>query len=157
MTARTINAPATSQSSRRLTLYQHHRASEADIPAAMGRAFEALYTYIARAGVAPAGPPFAIYHNEPVPGGEFEIDICVPLSAAVPPSADIEFMELPATRVVSLLHVGPYDTLATAYGTVKAYAAEHGLTPSGAPREFYLSPPDVPPDEIQTLLELPVS
>ena len=71
-------------------------------------------------------------------------------------SPQFDYMELPATRVVSLLHIGPYDTLGTAYDAIESYVADKGLNVSGSPREFYLSPPDVPPDQIQTLVERPV-
>ena len=65
-------------------------------------------------------------------------------------------MELPATRVVSLLHVGPYQTLGVAYERIKEYIVEQRLTRSGAPRETYLSPPDTPADKVQTIIEFPI-
>jgi effector-binding domain-containing protein len=151
-----VNEPVIAESPRRHVLYQHHRATEAEIAATVGRAFEALYGRAAQAGVVPAGPPFAVYHNEPEPGEPFEMYICVGVSAPISPSPDIEFIELPATRVVSLLHIGPYDTLGRAYEAVKTYIGEHDLKPTAPPREFYLSPPDVPPEQVQTLVEFPI-
>jgi effector-binding domain-containing protein len=44
-----------------------------------------------------------------------------------------------------------------AYDAISRYVAGHALTFTGPPREFYLSEPDVPPDEIRTLIEWPVS
>ena len=65
----------------------------------------------------------------------------------ITPSAGFQFMELPATRVVSLLHVGPYDTLGEGLRRrSRRYIAEHGLSVTAPPREFYLSQPDVPPE-----------
>jgi len=151
-----VNEPVIAQSPGRHVLYQHHLAMETEIAATFGRAFEALYGRVAQAGVAPAGPPFAIYHNEPKQGEPFEMDICVGVSSPISPSPGLEFMELPATRVVSLLHIGPYDALGGAYEAVKAYIGEHDLEPSAPPREFYLSPPDVPPAQVQTLVEFPI-
>jgi len=68
-----------------------------------------------------------------------------------------EYIEMPSGIVVSLLHIGPYETLGEAYLQVEAYIGEHGLQKAGPPREFYCSEPDVPPTETRTLIEWPVS
>jgi effector-binding domain-containing protein len=64
--------------------------------------------------------------------------------------------EFPSEKVVELLHTGPYDTLVKAYEEVDKYVADHRLIPSGPPREVYLSEPDVPSDQVQTVIEQPI-
>lgn len=151
------NEPVIAESPRRYVLYQHHVVDEVDLPPTIGRSYQALYARVADAGVNPVGPPFVIYHLEQSePGVRWDMDICVPISAPISASPQFDYMELQATRVVSLLHIGPYDSLGKAYDAIESYIADKELDVSGPPREFYLSPPDVPADQIQTLVERPV-
>ena len=152
-----VNEQVIAESPRRFVLYQHHEVDEADLPPTVGRSFQALYARVAEAGVIPVGPPFVIYDiDRSEPGIHWIMDVCVPISAPMSASPQFDYMELPATRVVSLLHIGPYDTLGKAYDAIESYVADKGLNVAGPPREFYLSPPDVAPNEIQTLVERPV-
>jgi effector-binding domain-containing protein len=160
MTAHTTIAPGQptiGESPARLILYQHRVAAHEDLPATMGRAFGELYERIGDAHVAPAGEPFVVYLESSQPGIRWEMDICAPVSARIRESADFGFMEMPAQRIVSLLHVGPYEELEQAYGAIQRYVKEQGLTIAGSPREIYLSGPEVPEAEIRTLIEQPIA
>lgn len=159
MTAQTIapSQPTIGESPARLVLYQHRVATLEDLPATIGRAFGELYERIGDAHVEPAGEPFVIYLDSSRPGVRWEVDICAPVSAPVHESADFGLMKMPAQRVVSFLHVGPYQDLRRAYDAIERYVREQGLTVSGPPREIYLSEPDVPPAEVRTLIEQPIT
>jgi effector-binding domain-containing protein len=159
MTAQTLapGRPTICESPPRLVLYQHRVTTEEDLPATLGRAFGELYERIGDAHVEPAGEPFVVYLESSKPGVRWEMDICAPVSARVRESADFGFMEMPAGRVVSYLHIGPYQDLGQAYEAIQRYVKEQGLTVAGPPREIYLSEPDVPPAEIRTLLEQPIA
>ena len=146
-------APVIADAPRRHVVYQHFVIPEAEIPATIGRAFAALYDRIMEIKAIPAGPPFVIYHSMSAP---WEMDVCAPVAAPVAPSPECLYMELPATPTVSLVHVGPYETVGDAYDQLKAYVEAEGLKVAGPPREFYLSPPETPPAEIQTILEWPI-
>jgi effector-binding domain-containing protein len=148
------NVPELTDSPHRHVVYQHFVVPLDDLPATMGKSFTALYGRIAQAGVIPAGPPFVIYHNMESP---WIIDVCAPTATPLAPTAEFQVKEMAATRIVSLLHVGPYNTVGTAYDQVNAYIKEHALMVAGPPREIYLSPPDTPPDKIQTIIEWPVA
>ncbi len=159
MTAQTIalGQPTIGESPSRLVLYQHRVAAQEDLPATMDRGFGELYERIGDAHVAPAGEPFVIYLDGSQPGVRWEVDICAPVSARIAESADFGFMEMPAERVVALLHVGSYEDLGQAYEEIQRYVREQGLTIAGPPREIYLSGPDVPQAEIRTLIEQPIT
>ena len=79
------------------------------------------------------------------------MDVCAPIAEPITPSGDIKYMELPATRVVSVLHVGPYDSLGATYEKLEIFLRTNGIVATGPPREIYLTPPDVPADQVQTL------
>ncbi|HEY5488732.1 MAG TPA: GyrI-like domain-containing protein [Candidatus Limnocylindrales bacterium] len=148
------NVPVLGESSHRHVLFQHFVVPLEDLPQTIGKSFSTLYGRITQAGVIPAGPPFVIYHNMAAP---WDIDVCAPVATPLTPTPEFEVKELPATRVVSLLHVGPYETIGTAYEAVDAYIRAHSLTPAGPPREIYLSPPETPPELIQTIIEWPIA
>ena len=128
----------------------------AEIGGALGRAFGEVYGHLAARRVEPQGPPFVIYHGTPASGEPFDVEVCAPVTRAVDPPAGWQVQELPAGTFVTLLHVGPYDTIGGAYETVLAWVGAHGFAVAGPPREVYLSEPETPPDQIKTIVEVPV-
>ena len=73
------------------------------------------------------------------------------------PPAGWQAQQLPAGTFATLLHVGPYDTVAGTYDAVVAWIGDHDLAVAGPPREVYLSPPDTPPEQIRTIIEFPAA
>jgi effector-binding domain-containing protein len=158
----TASAPAieratVSESPPRRVLSRHAVVKQKDLAATLGRTFGELYAQIGAAGIEPDGPPFVTYHEGTQAGLHWDIDICAPISAPIEAPAGFVYTELPASKVVTLLHVGPYHTLGVAHDALERFVADHRLAFAGPPREFYLSEPDVAPSEIQTLIERPVS
>lgn len=120
-------------------------------------AFGEVYGFLGAAGVDPEGPPFVIYHEMPVGDDPMDVEICAPVGRAVDPPSGWRMQELPAGEFATLVHVGPYDTIAVAYGSMTSWLDEHGYAPAGPPREVYLSGPETPQDEIRTVIEFPVA
>jgi len=128
----------------------------AEIGGVMGRAFGEVYGHLGARRAEPQGPPFVIYHGTPASGEPFDIEVCAPVARAVDPPAGWQMQELPAGTFVTLLHVGPYDTIGAAYEAVFPWIAAHGYAVAGPPREVYLSEPETPPEQIRTIVEVPV-
>jgi effector-binding domain-containing protein len=122
----------------------------------LGRAFTAAMAYIQSAGATIAGPPFAYY--EQLGDQRFAVRAGFPVQAPLKGEGEVEPFELPGGRVVSTLHVGSYARLMDAYDAITTHAAEQGLQvdPGGASWEAYLSGPEVPPEQTQTLVYCPV-
>ena len=154
MVVSSVGQPVITDAPARHVLYLHFVVSEEDVGATMQHAFAALYGHIGESRVIPAGPPFTIYNSAHPP---FDMDVCAPLATPITASGDFHYMELPATRVVSMTHIGPYEELGRAYDTVENFIRDNKLSIVGAPREIYLSPPDTPASEIQTILEWPIA
>lgn len=106
--------------------------------------------------MAPAGPPFVIYTEQPTEERPFAVDICAPVSKSLGPPTGWSVEQLPAGRFASLVHVRPYDTMGLAYATLRSWIGDHQMVVAGPPREIYLSPPETPADEIRTVVEFPV-
>jgi effector-binding domain-containing protein len=128
----------------------------ADIGRVIASSFQEVYGGPAARGITPAGPPFVVYHGTPLGGTPFEIEICAPVGPAAGAPAGWQVQELPAGSFATLLHVGPYETLGTAYTAIETWIRGHGLTVAGPPRETYLSEPGTPPEAVQTLIEFPI-
>jgi effector-binding domain-containing protein len=140
-----------------VVLIRHVLVDEVDLGNAIVSTFAEAYAYLGRAGIEPGGPPFLIYHHGP-DGGRWEADICAPVIGTAPdPPLGYEFATIDGGLVATTMHRGPYETVSAAYGAVGDWAKDHGYAFAGAPREIYLSEPDVPPDEIETVLEWPVA
>jgi effector-binding domain-containing protein len=127
----------------------------AGIGAVIGRTFGEAYAALGRQRVAPAGPPFVIYHGMPG-AGPFEIQVCAPVGPGATAPAGWVLEELPAGTAATVTHVGPYDSIGAAYDAIWAWLPPHGLEPAGAPREVYMSPPGTPPAAIRTVVDVPV-
>ena len=127
-----------------------------EIGSVIGRAFGEVYGHLGARGIASAGPPFVIYHGIPVADDPFEIEICAPVARTADPPVGWQMQELPAGTFVTLLHVGPYDTVASAYDELTAWIGAHDLAIAGPPREVYLSEPETPPEAVRTIVEVPV-
>jgi hypothetical protein len=61
-------------------------------------------------------------------------------------------------RALQVLHVGPYEGIASAYAELQASAEERGLTCTRPGHEVYLSDPRrVAPEKIKTIVRMPVA
>jgi effector-binding domain-containing protein len=128
-----------------------------EIGTVLGSAFADVYGYLGAHGVEPVGPPFVIYHGIPAADDPFDVEICAPVARATDAPTGWQVRELPAGTFATLLHVGPYDTVAAAYDTLAAWLRAHDLTVTGPPREVYLSEGDTPPEQVKTIIEFPVA
>ncbi|MDR1775827.1 MAG: MerR family transcriptional regulator [Actinomycetes bacterium] len=83
----------------------------------------------------------AIYHDGEYRESDIDVEICQAVEGPGVAADGFEFRELPATRVASVLHRGPYsgpDGLSKAYAYLYGWIESNGLKPSDAPRESYL-------------------
>lgn len=104
------------------------------------------------------GPIMAIYHDEEYKEKDADLEVAVPIVGRVTVTdPGMEVRNLPAMRVVSLVHKGPYETINRAYAKLAEYTATNGLRLVGPMRDLYLSDPNrVPRDEIMTEVQAPL-
>jgi effector-binding domain-containing protein len=68
------------------------------------------------------------------------------VASPIEPSGEVEPFVLPAGRVVTGTHIGPYETLGQTYEQLMAWMRAEGLTLAEGMWESYLSDPSVEPD-----------
>ena len=122
----------------------------------LGRAFGATMQHIEATGAGIAGPPFAYY--EQLGNGHFDVRAGFPVQTSVPGAGEVEAFEVTAGLVATTRHVGSYSKLSEAYEALgrHAVAAGYDVDEQGPSWEQYLSPPETPPEQTQTLVYMPV-
>lgn len=106
-------------------------------------------------GAAPAGAPYARYHEF---GPELvDVEIGFPLAApvaqlapvAVDESAAVGASELPGGEAALAVHRGPYDTLTETYDALPGWIAARGRMQGAGPWECYVDDPGTVADASQ--------
>ena len=126
-------------------------------------AIQDLMNHLARNRLTPTGDPTAVFFTDPqtVPEAQAQWEVQMPVAAHDPdrePGADgVRIRTAAARTVAALIHTGPYDTVAPAYGHAAHWIDEHGYRVVGPPEEAYLSGPDTPPEKVRTEIRFPVA
>lgn len=102
------------------------------------------------------GAPFVLYHGEMKPE-DLDVEVGIPVAPGA--SAAGEVKDIPGGPVAYTTHVGPYESIGTAYEALFGWMRAHGLQPSGPPREVYLVGPGpaTKPEDYRTEIEVPVA
>jgi effector-binding domain-containing protein len=110
----------------------------------LGELLPEVWRYAEARGAHPAGPPFARYHTyEP---DRVDLEAGFPVLEPLPGEGRVVAGHLPQGTAAATWHIGPYDTLHSAYEALEAWIGEQGRRPAGAPWEVYWSDPGEEPD-----------
>ncbi|WP_165350470.1 GyrI-like domain-containing protein [Xylanimonas protaetiae] len=120
----------------------------------VGPLFGQVPALLDAAGVPVAGPPLGVYEaaaeGEP---GAVRIVVAFPVAADVTEVPGLDVGTLPGLeRAAVLVHHGGPDTLGAAWMAYLDRLAAEGYDTTSHSREVYVSPPDVPEHEWDTLL-----
>ena len=125
------------------------RAAVERLPQVLGPAWGRVMACAGKAGTTPSDAPFVAYHNMDMQ--DLDLEIGCTFAQPLAGEGDVVAGEIPASRAVQCLHVGPYDQVGAAYEALQAFIAAEGLQASGPAYEFYLNDPDeVPPAQLRT-------
>ncbi len=109
-----------------------------------GRWIPMLVEQAAKQGLPIAGPPFALYYDDPArtPAAECRARLALPVAAAqVAVAAPLGFDVLPPANVAYARVGGAYPDVAKSHAGVFAYMRERGWALDGPVRESYLVNP----------------
>lgn len=89
------------------------------------------------------GPPFGWFYDNPreVPANKLRSEVGFPFKGEAKSEGKIEIKKIPAQKVLSIIHKGPYREVGPAYATLFQYAREKGYIQQGCPMEIYLNDP----------------
>jgi effector-binding domain-containing protein len=119
----------------------------------MGELYSKLFSHLGANNLQPAGVPFAVYYSYD-PKGNTEFEVGVPISSVVTGSDEVKYKEYPAMKVISALHIGPYENVGPVYEAIMKYAKDNKLETQPASWEVYLTDPNTikDPAKYQTLI-----
>lgn len=131
-------------------------AAASEMAEKFGAAFGEVMQYIAQVGAQLAGG--AIGYYEQLGGDRFDVRAGFVVTSPVEGNGRVMPFVLPAGRVATTMHIGSYETLREAYAAVAAQAKAQGaeVDPTSPMWEEYLTGPEVPPEQTQTLVYWPV-
>jgi effector-binding domain-containing protein len=131
---------------------------ERSIPEIMGKLFSIPYLPENQKNrVAVNGPPVFICHDDEYKETEADIEVALPVVGSVIVPEGVKIKNLPATRVVSVIHKGRYEDVGPAYSKALQYAMEQGFKVKGPSRELYLNDPnEVPQEELLSEVQIPI-
>ncbi|WEO76299.1 GyrI-like domain-containing protein [Cryobacterium sp. SO2] len=141
----------------RTLLGVHEVVKMADLTDYFGRAFEASAAALARQGLAPAGPPLALYHG--MPTDTVDVTAGFPVAATAQATEGVAVTTLPDGPAVATVYVGPYNGMTRTYDEIAAWLQAEKLTPRPDMWEEYLSGPDTDPNPAtwQTRIVFPLA
>jgi DNA-binding transcriptional MerR regulator/effector-binding domain-containing protein len=107
--------------------------------------FKLVETFAARRRVRAPLPPLMVYYDqeeddqEPVQEGAQDVEVAVPLTAAVPGQDRVQVHELPGhSAMACLIHTGGYERLGQSLGQLLGWIEANRFAIAGPMREVYL-------------------
>lgn len=99
-----------------------------------------------------AGPPIVLYYDEELKTEQVDVEVAWPVL-----NKDLANKNLPALVAATLMHVGPYDGIASSYDVVYAWINENGYR-ARAPRMeiIYNDPQNTPQEQLTIEIAIPV-
>jgi len=124
----------------------------------IGDLLEQVNALMAEQGVAPAGPPFALYYDDPgvVPIPGLRMRACFPVVGAPQVAGPLTYSVLPSTTVVYAFVGGPYPEVPRAYPGLYEFMRKLNWVEDGPIRETYLVNPALVDDFEQLVCEVQI-
>lgn len=116
-----------------------------DIGRELAHMLPAVMQHLNSVNVAPAGAPFTRYYGD-VRQPLVEVEAGIPVTEAIKGKDEVHPGELPAGRVATTWHIGPYHELSKSYARLEAWMKQQQLEPDGAPWEIYWTDPGLEQD-----------
>lgn len=130
-----------------------------ELPEFCGMAYTKIPEFCAENNVQIAGMPVAFYHSftEVMDSFDTEASFPVVFETEIELPEGFVLTKLDSGKVVTTIHKGPYDKVASAWEAVMAYVGNNGFTMSGASWEEYLNDPQTTSqEELLTKIYIPI-
>ncbi len=101
--------------------------------------FEEAERHVAQYGARASAPPLAIFHDGEYREEHLDIEVGIPLKAAIPSTPRIQVGELPGEdSMACLVHTGSYAAIGAASERLLGWIEAHAYQIAGPTREVYL-------------------
>jgi effector-binding domain-containing protein len=126
----------------------------------MGGHFCDIVAHLEQNQVVPAGPPFAMYHDEGYKEKDIDTESAVPIAGPAPSGDRVKVRDLPGVEQMACVTVeGSYEGLSDAYARLLGWIEANGYHIVDCNREIYIKGPGAEhePEQYLTELQFPVS
>lgn len=120
------------------------KVKPSEISAQLAILLPEVLTHLNAVGARMAGPPYSRYHS--VRDTEIDLEAGIPVAQPFAAKGRVQNGELPAGKVVTCWHVGPYTGLSAAHAALQAHLDGKGLKARGGVWEVYWTDPGMVPD-----------
>jgi effector-binding domain-containing protein len=145
-------APRVVETPPRVAAALHLVIPRSEIRSAMGPGLNEVMAAIKAQGAEPAGPWFT--HHRKMDPSMVDFEICVPVTAPMPPHGRVTLLDIPATTAARMIDRGSYEGLSGAWGRLMAWIETEGHTPAPDLFECYVAGPETGIDASQWRTEL---
>lgn len=90
-------------------------------------AFKSVYGYLAKEGIAPAGPALTVYTQTDDTGFEYEAAVPITQEPKTRPQGDIQLGQAPSGKALKFVHRGSYDAMDMTYEAITNHLDEQRL------------------------------
>jgi len=123
----------------------------------IGEGFLEIDAYLKESGMLPSDIPFVEYPAyEEMTERNIRMVIGFYIPKPLPPKGGIQSALIPGRKIVTCLHKGSYDELASFYNEMAEWIKEKGYSPTGTSIEHYYTGPEIPEPEQVTRIVMPV-
>ena len=114
-----------------------------------------LQAYLGKNKGESIGMPMAIWHNFDEKNMVFEA--AFPVAKEMPAGDGVQSRTMPATKVLAVSHIGPYEALEKSTEEIMAYMQKQGYEINGYEFDVYVNDPaSVKPEELETRIHFPI-
>ena len=152
-----MNIEITDQKSQIAVAMKMTQVSMDIIAEAMSAGYAKLMGCIAEQNKQIAGAPYCCYTNASEDYSQFDVELGIPVSEAVPAQGAFIMSRTYEGKAVAATHKGAYKDLERTYTAMMDYVKENSLELTGVYYDYYLSnPADTPESELLTMVVFPV-
>ena len=123
----------------------------------MSEAYQKLFAYVAQQGRQMAGFPYCKYTNPNEDYSQFDIEMGVPVSEALPCQDEICMSKTCEGKAITATHKGAYKEIEKTYAPMMEYLAANNLKSTGVYYDYYLNhPSETPEPDLLTKVVFPI-
>jgi DNA-binding transcriptional MerR regulator len=110
-----------------------------ETPQQQGKLWEKLGPYLEQQHAQRDGNWLALYHDDGMPDGDWDIEVCIPIANDIPEGSGVKVRDLDgAETTASVVHRGPWMMVGQAYDALRLWVESNGYVPAGPFREIGL-------------------
>lgn len=130
------------------------RTKVEELPMLIGQSYMKVMARMEEQDVKPAGEPFVAYYNMDM--AALDVELGFPVEKKCEGKGDVQPGLIPGGWKATTTHVGSYQDLAEAYESLGEFVKSQEKEATGIAYEYYLDPPETPPDKTRTIVVFPL-